>query len=381
MYANIDNIEIDKCVISEKDREDIDRWLLSKYNTLIKNVTDAYEVYDLHKVVKYVTEFVSEDLSNWYVRRNRDRFWDSVLNNSKKSVYITTYEVLVGLCKIIAPISPFITEEIYRNLTGNESVHLTDFPEYNEDLIDIQLENKMDLVRNLISIGRKVREDAKIKVRQPLSEILLDGKNKNIIGELTELIKEELNVKTITYVNNLNDYMHLFVKPNYKEVGKILGSKIKDFAAALESLTNSDITKLQNGEEIKLDLNGEEVLVTDAMIEVRISSKEGLNVGMEGSNFVILNTEVTEELLLEGLARELVSKIQNMRKELGFDLVDRINIYYNADEKITEMINKFDDYIKEETLGLNIILKNNLTQTTDINEHQVFIELEKANIS
>ncbi|MDD4187314.1 MAG: isoleucine--tRNA ligase [Bacilli bacterium] len=378
MYANIDNIDIDKCDVPVKIREDIDRWLLSKYNTLIKNVTDAYEAYDLHKVVKFATDFVSEDLSNWYIRRNRDRFWGSTLNNSKQSVYLTTYETLIGLCKLIAPISPFITEEIYRKLTGKESVHLTDFPKYDENLINKPLETKMDLVRSLISIGRNVREETKIKVRQPLSEILLDGKNKNIIAELDELIKEELNVKKITYVDNLNNYMNLSVKPNYKEVGKIFGSKIKTFAMLLENLTDNEITKLQSGKKIKLNLDEEEILVSEDMIEIRISSKEGLNVGMGANNFVILNTTLTEELLLEGLARELVSKIQNIRKELKLNLVDRIHIYYNASEKIIETINKFEEYIKDETLGLSINFKEDLIQTIDINNHKVFIEIEKV---
>lgn len=378
MYANTDEIDLSEFTVPVKDREDIDKWLLSKYNALVKHVTGSYEEYDLHKVVKALTEFVSEDLSNWYIRRNRDRFWANELNNSKKSVYLTTYEVLTGLCKLIAPIVPFVSEEIYQKLTGKESVHLADFPNYDEDLIDEKLETKMDLVRSLISIGRNVREEAKIKVRQPLSEILLDGKNKNTINELTELIKEELNVKSIIYVDNLNDYMDLSVKPNFKEVGKTLGSKIKLFASELEKFTNVEITKIQNKEEVKLDLDGEEISVTDNMVEIRISSRTGLNVGMDNNNFVILNTKVTDELLLEGLARELVSKVQNMRKEYDFNVIDRINIYYNSDEKINQMISAFKEYIMKETLSLEISVKDNLTTKIELNEHEVLIEIEKV---
>lgn len=178
MYANIDNIDPRNFKVATSDLENIDKWLLSKYNKLIKNVTSAYEEYDLNKVVKLVTEFVSDDLSNWYIRRNRKRFWQSELDNSKMSVYQTTYEVLIGICKIVAPISPFITEEIYQNLTDEESVHLASFPISDEKLIDEELENKMELVRNLISLGRNAREEAKIKVRQPISEVIIDGKTR-----------------------------------------------------------------------------------------------------------------------------------------------------------------------------------------------------------
>ena len=199
MYANADQIDLDSFEVSYDKLEEIDLWMLSKLNKLIKYVTESYEEYDLNKVVKALTEFVSEDLSNWYIRRNRDRFWSSELNDSKKAVYTITYNVLSDLCKLSAPIVPFITEEIYQKLTGEESVHLAEFPQYNEEAIDLKLETKMDLVRDLISIGRMVREEAKIKVRQPLSEILLDQKSEDIIGNLVTLIKEELNVKDYLY--------------------------------------------------------------------------------------------------------------------------------------------------------------------------------------
>ncbi|MDD2505139.1 MAG: isoleucine--tRNA ligase [Bacilli bacterium] len=378
MYANTDGIDITKFDIPLEEREEIDRWLISKYNNMLKYVTKSYEEYDLHKVVKSLTDFVSEDLSNWYIRRNRDRFWGSLLDNSKKSVYQTTYEVLTGFSKIIAPIVPFVSEEIYQKLTGKESVHLTDFPRYDESLIDPKLENKMDLVRNLISIGRMVREESKIKVRQPLSEILLDAKNKDIINDLTDLIKEELNVKKIKYVDNLNNYMNLSVKPNFKEVGKILGSKIKAFGKVLENLTNEEITKLENGYELTLNIEGENILVNSSMIEIKISSKTGLDVGMNNNNFVILNTEITEELILEGLAREFVSKIQNIRKELNLNVIDRINIYYESNNVIDNVINTYKEYIMEETLALNITKKDSIKESFDINEHIVKIQIKRA---
>ncbi|HOP65836.1 MAG TPA: isoleucine--tRNA ligase [Bacilli bacterium] len=378
LYANTDNIDIDECNIDYKNREEIDKWLISKYHNLLKYVTNSYEEYDPNKVVRGVTNFVNEDLSNWYIRRNRDRFWTNQFDNSKKSVYITTYEVLVGLCKIIAPIIPFLSEEMYRKLTGEESVHLADFPKYNESYIDLKLETKMDLVRNLISIGRMVREEAKIKVRQPLNSCLIDGKNKDIIGDLTLLIKEELNIKEVIFVDNLNDYMNVTLKPNFKEVGKTLGSLMKEFQFKLETLSKEDITKLQNNENIVLNLSGTDYEITKDMVEFKISSKEGYNAGMENDNFIILNTTLTDDLLNEGIARELVSKIQQIRKNIDLNVVDRIKIYYFGNDKIKEVFADYEEYIKKETLAKEIILKEDLTEAYNINENQVSLLVEKV---
>ena len=230
IYANADKIsDINTCMVEYENREEIDKWLISKYNKLVKDVTDAYEEYDLNRVVKLITEFTSEDLSNWYIRRNRKRLWESEMTESKKAVYITTYEVLEGLSRLMAPIASYTAEEIYTKLTGEKSVHLSDFPVYDEKLIDKKIETKMDLVRDLISLGRNVREETKIKVRQPISEIFLDVKNKSIIGELTSLIKEELNVKEVVFLEDLSSYMNFTVKPNFKEVGKVFGKSQKKY--------------------------------------------------------------------------------------------------------------------------------------------------------
>ena len=378
MYANTDGIDINECNVEIDSREEIDKWLLSKYNKLLKKVTNAYDKYDLNEVVKLITTFVSDDLSNWYIRRNRNRFWSSELDNSKKAVYMTTYEILVGLCKICAPIIPFTTEEIYKNLTGDESVHLTDFPTVNEKLINNEIELKMDLVRDLISIGRNVREETKIKVRQPLSEILLDGKNESIIDDLTDLIKEELNVKNIKFVSDLSTYMNFTVKPNFKVVGRVFGSNIKEFQEKLLNLTSEEINKLQKNETIMMIIADEEKEITSEMVDIRIDSKEGFNVGMENNEFIILNTELTHELILEGLAREVVSKVQNIRKEQDFNIVDRINMYYNADEEICEAIENFKKYIMSETLTVNLIKDESIENIIDINGHEVKIKIEVA---
>ena len=368
MYANTDNIDIDECNISVQDRDEIDRWLLSRYNNLLKDVTKAYDEFDLNRVTRLITSFVSDDLSNWYIRRNRNRFWGSELNTSKKSVYITTYEVLVGLSKMIAPIIPYLSEEMYTKLTDEYSVHTADFPKYDESLIDLKLEEKMDYVRNLISMGRMVREETKIKVRTPLSEAIIDSKVYNKIKDLVPLIKEELNVKEVISESDLSKYMNMSVKPNYKEVGKVFGAKIKDFEKFLNEHEVSDL----NTEELEF----EGTKITKDMFEVKISSKEGFNVSVLDNLFIILNTTLTDELISEGNAREFVSKIQNLRKTNNYEVSDRINIYYKGDE-FKKVILDNEEYIKNETLAINISEKDIDTNELDVNGIKVFVELEK----
>ena len=379
IYANADKItDINTCRVEYNDREDIDKWLLSKYNKLIKEVTEAYDEYDLNKVVKLITDFTSIDLSNWYIRRNRDRFWDNLMTTSKKSVYMTTYEVLEGLSKLIAPIASYTAEEIYTNLTGNISVHLSDFPVCNEELIDLKLEEKMDLVRDLISIGRNVREESKIKVRQPISEILLDKKKEKVIGELTSLIKEELNVKEVIYTDDLSTYMNFMVKPNFKEVGKIFVKNIKEFSDKLLELSNEDINKLENNESIKMSIDNTTYDITKDMVDIRISSKEGFKAMVVGNNFVILNTVITKELENEGLARETISKVQQLRKTMNFDITDRINMYIDATSEYKENIKDYLDMIKDETLTINVYDKDGIEDKVNINDYEVGFVLEKV---
>ncbi|MGN1324259.1 MAG: isoleucine--tRNA ligase [Bacilli bacterium] len=373
MYANIDNIDPRNFKVATSDLENIDKWLLSKYNKLIKNVTSAYEEYDLNKVVKLVTEFVSDDLSNWYIRRNRKRFWQSELDNSKMSVYQTTYEVLIGICKIVAPISPFITEEIYQNLTDEESVHLASFPIPDEKLINEELENKMELVRNLISLGRNAREEAKIKVRQPISEVIIDGKNKKVLADVIDLIKEELNVKEIVFAENLNEYMNFSIKPNFKNAGSILGSKMPEFVKYLNSLKEEEINNIRNN----MDLEFEGTKITEDLIDIKINAKEGFNIATENNNFIILNTTLTEELLNEGLAREFVSKIQQLRKTENFDVEDRINIYIDANKDFINQLMTNMEYIKAETLCLNFKEDKKASTKLTINEYEILVTLER----
>ena len=377
MYANTDKVDPRTYKIEYKDLEEIDQWLISKYNKLVKYVTESFDEYDLNKVVKAISNFVSEDLSNWYIRRNRRRFWKSESDTSKKAVYQTTYEILVGLCELIAPIAPFTSEEIYTKLTGNKSVHLANYPKCNEKLINEKIEERMDLVRDLISLGRNAREEAKIKVRQPISEVLIDGKNETLISDLLPLIEEELNVKNVVFVDNVNAYMDFMVKPNFKIAGPVFGPKIKFFGEALSNLPVAEINKLQNSNNITVMVDGEEFEISPDMADIRISAKEGFDVAMENNNFIILNTELTNELIEEGIAREFISKIQNMRKTKDYNIVDRITIYYSGDTEVVNTVNSLKEFIMKETLATDIVEKSGLEESFDLNGHDTFLDTKR----
>ena len=380
LYANTDELDPREFNVPYENREEIDKWILSKYNKLIKYCTDAYNSYDLTKVVRSVTDFVSEDLSNWYIRRNRRRFWASELDDNKKAVYNTTYEVLEGLCKLIAPIVPFVSEEIYTNLTNEQSVHLQDFPVYDETKINEVIEEKMDLVRQLISLGRNAREEAKIKVRQPISEIILDGKNKAVINDLVDLIKEELNVKNVIFTQDLNEYISYDIKPNFKVCGPILGKNIKEFQDKLKDFTQDNISTLENGNTITLNIGGNDIDITYDMLDIRINSKEGFNASNEGNNFIILNTTLTDELIDEGIVREFVSKVQQIRKTNDYEMMDNINIYYSHNDEFNKSIKNYIDFIKKETLAIDLIESDeNYENTYDLNGIELGIRLEKRN--
>ena len=377
MYANIDNIDPKEYEIKYEDYEEIDKWLISKYNKLVRNVTDYMDNYDMTSSVREIQNFVIEDLSNWYIRRNRKRFWSSINDTSKLTVYKVTYDVLCGVCKLIAPFTPFISEEIYTKLTKEKSVHLTDYPISDKKLINEKIETRMDLVKDIIGLGRNLREEVKIKVRQPISKALIDYKNKKLINDLVDLIKEELNVKEVKFIKDAENYMNFTVKPNFKEVGKVFGPLIKEFQTKLLSLSISDINQLKNGEVIKMTLSDKEYEITKDMVDIRTDSKEGFNVASNASNYIILNTELTNELIMEGIARELISKVQNLRKTKDFDIEDRITLYYNGDDEVTEAIKMYEDFIKNETLSLNIEVKFNLATEVDLNGHMIQIDVEK----
>ena len=376
MYANADGINPQEYDIEVKDRELIDRWLLSKLNKLVKSVREAYEEYDLNKVTKLIVPFLNDDLSNWYIRSNRRRFWDSELSDSKKAVYLTTYEVLVTLAKLTAPITPFVSEEIYTKLTGNESVHLAEFPIVIEELIDEKVEEKMDLVRDICSLGRDAREEVNIKVRQPIKEVILSEEDKKIIGDLDSIIKEELNVKNIVYKKDMTEYLLYFLKPNFKVLGKELGPKIKPLQEKLKELSSEEAYSVSN-HDLVIDLDGEEFTLTKDNTITSIEVKEGYTASNNASTCVVLNTNLDEELILEGLAREFVRKVQSLRKEADFVITDHINIYYNGTENIDCMLEKFADYVKGETLANNIEKKESLKEEVLLNDEKASITVEK----
>lgn len=376
MYANADGVDPREYDIPVKDREDIDKWLISKLNKLVRDVTSAFDEYDLNKVTRLVIPFINDDLSNWYIRSNRRRFWESELTESKKAVYLTTYEVLVTLCKLCAPITPFITEEIYKNLTGEESVHLADYPVYDESLINDEVEEKMDLVRDICSLGRFAREDAKIKVRQPISEVLLDKNVSKLINEFESVIKEELNVKEITYIDNMTDYLDYIIKPNFREVGKMFGSNVGEFTKLLGTLSVKDIETLKT-DSIKVDFMGSELEITPSMVLITVNVKDGYCSSNNGRVFVILNTELNEDLILEGLAREIVRKVQSLRKDNDYVITDRIKLYYDGSEMIDKTIDKYSDYIKNETLAVELIKDSSLSESYDMNGEQVKVKTER----
>lgn len=379
LYANTDEVDPREFNIPYENRPEIDRWILSKFNSLLTETQENMEQFELTRAVRDIQEFVIEDLSNWYIRRNRRRFWSTSLDDDKKAVYNTTYEILVSLTKIIAPFVPFIAEELYRNLTDNESVHLDYYPEVNQKLIDKKLEQKMDLVRDLVALGRASRESVKIKVRQPLQEVLIDGKYEEVIADIVDLIKEELNVKEVIFEKDLSQFMNFSLKPNFKVAGPILGSKIKSFSKALENLDAKEVSeKFENGETLTLNLDGEDVEINKDMVTITISSKEGFNVVMENNLFVILDTTLTQDLIDEGYAREFISKVQQMRKNNDYEILDTIKIYYNGPSSIENAVKRFESYIKSETLATDIIkIDKQIEPKQDLNGELTGIRLEK----
>ena len=377
-YANIDNIDPREFTVSYQELEEIDKWLLSKYNKLLEYVTNSYEEYDLNKVVRALVTFVSDDLSNWYIRRNRNRFWASNLDTSKKAVYKTTYDILVGLSKMIAPIVPFTSENLYTKLTDQESVHLASFPTYDKSLINEKIEEKMDTVRDLISLGRKVREDVKIKVRQPIKEVILDKKLQKVITNLVSLIKEELNVKEVRFESNLDEYINYEIKPNFKVCGKIFGSSIKSLTEYLKNITKTDISKLEKGETISINLDGKDYTLEKEMLDIRVNSKEGYNTGVLNNLFIILNTTLDEDLINEGIARELISKVQQLRKAKNFSITDRIYIYYYSEVSLLDKLDKYLDFIKKETLCDMLIQEKIVDDISNLNGIEVYLDVKRV---
>ena len=378
LYGNLDNIDVKALSVAYEKRPELDRWILSKYNKLIRGVTESMDRYDHMKTVRAITEFVNEDLSNWYIRRARRRFYSEGMSEDKESVFATTYEVLEGIARIIAPIAPFISDEMYKKLTGEETVHIAYFPQVNEKLIDDKVEKRMDVVRAVCNLGRGIREKESLKVRQPLAGVLVDGKFKDLVEDMTPLIMEELNVKEVVFAQELSKYMDFSLKPNFKVAGPVLGKNIKAFGSALAKENAEEfISKLEQNGRVELDLNDEKITVEKDFVDVKISAKEGFAVAMENNIFAILDTNLSQELIDEGISREIISKIQQMRKQNNYEMMDNINIFISADAEVLGAVSKYEEYIKSETLALTLEESASLPEF-DINGHKTGLKIERV---
>ena len=377
LYANTDNVNPTDFFVEYKDRPELDRWILSRFNHLKKQTEENLEIFEVNKTIRSIQAFINDDLSNWYIRRSRRRFWATELTEDKKAVYNTTYELLTELCRLIAPFAPYLSEEIYRDLTNEESVHLASYPRANEELIDLELEEKMEITQALVTLGRASREESKIKVRQPVQKVLVDGKYESKISDVVDLIKEELNVKEVVFAADLSEYMNFSLKPNFKALGPVLGKKMGIFAGALGKLNaNEVVPKLESGEKVSVDLAGESFEFGKDDVLINISAKEGFDVCMENNIFVILDTNLTSELIEEGYAREFISKVQQLRKSSNFEVLDNIDIKYSSDDEIANAIRNFDEYIKTETLALSVErVEDNTLEIFDLNGHDTGIKV------
>ncbi|MDR3072188.1 MAG: isoleucine--tRNA ligase [Clostridiales Family XIII bacterium] len=355
LYANQDGMDPREWTVEHASRPELDRWILSKYNNLIQNVISDMDSYDHMRAVRRIQDFTVEDLSNWYIRRARRRFWAEESSDDKKSVYATTYEILTGVAQLAAPMAPFLTDEIYQKLTGKGSVHLSLYPRADAEKIDATLEEKMDLVRDLVTLSRSVREKVNIKVRQPLSMVLVDAKYEPLIGEMQELIKEEVNIKEIRFCDDLSEYMNFSLKPNFKMAGPKLGSQMKAFAASLAGADAAAfLAEMEANGSVNWSIDGTPVTVEKDFVDVQITAKEGFAVAMENNVFTILDTGITPELKAEGYMREFVSKVQQLRKNMNLEMMDNIAIRYDVNDEVKSAVEDYRAYIMKETLACTL---------------------------
>lgn len=380
-YANIDEYEYDKYpYINPTKRQEVDRWILSWLNTLIKSVIKNNERYDFTRSVRLCQNFVINDLSNWYVRRIRKRCWAPGMEQDKIAAYSTLYEVIIAITKLCAPFVPFITEEIFVNLTGKESVHLEDYPEPDESVIDVKLEQDMQTVIDIVALARSARNDVQIKIRQPLPTLYLPAKHKDVVERMKSLVIEEINIKNIEYVADKDQFIQYDIKPNFKTLGPRYGKLLPHIAEALQKVNSKHlIDTIQAEGEHHMEIEGASVKLTQEDIIVDTRSRENFAFKEEGELFVALDISLNKELILEGNARELVNKIQFMRKEKNFEIMDRIYIYYfTPAHEIKETFDRFGDYIIQETLAVEMIEKDEPgnMQEWDINDKPIFLELE-----
>ncbi len=388
-YANVDGWTPDaEPAFATTPSSSLDRWILSTIERLAHEVSTAMDSYDLQLAVRPLVRFI-EDLTNWYIRRSRRRFWKSTDDEDKKQAYATLYEVLLKLCKIAAPYVPFISEAIYQNLRTDSmpaSVHLCDFPESDESRRDYDLEKQMGLVMTVVGLGRQLRAQYNLKVRQPLSAIHVVSRDASLLESLKSsmpIFREELNVREVKFSADESSLADFRAKPNFRRLGPKLGPLMKESVKWINDLSESDVLKLLGGQAIELVLpNGDKwELEADDVVIDRIP-KEGLAVAAEGAMVIALETELSEDLLAEGMAREFVNRVQQMRKAADLEVTQRIHVRFSVLEDVRNAIRAHNDYICTEVLALDLVEDPSLDSSgaleQDINGHKVHIAIEKS---
>ena len=366
LYAEIDKINPTKYKLEDCKLSFLDKWLLSEYNALIKLVNQALDNHDMLSSSRAITEFVDK-LSNWYIRRSRERFWGSEESSDKIAAYKTLYEVLVSLSKLIAPFVPFISEEIYQNLVVNldkdapESVHFCSYPEADEKRIDNTLNDGMDKVLEIVVLGRSCRSASNVKNRQPLSKVIICT-NKEIVldNELQDLIKDELNVENIEILHNADEYVSYELKPQLRTVGPKYGKALSGIKEYLSSLNSVEaVNKIRKGETLNFVANGTEVSLSQEDLIINLKNKEGYSSESNGEITVVLDTNLTQELIEKGIIKEIISKIQNLRKESGFEVVNHIRVDITGEKSLVDLLLKYKKQIQNGTLA-DVVESGNL---------------------
>ncbi|HBC97385.1 MAG TPA: isoleucine--tRNA ligase [Clostridium sp.] len=382
LYADLDNFN----PLNYRDfvsKNVMDKWIISRLNSLIRETEDHLDNYRITQAAQNIGDFVDQ-LSNWYVRRNRTRFWGSHLTEDKIGAYVTLYKVLNTLVLIAAPFVPFMTEEIYQNLVVNldkdapESVHLCKWPKYDESAVDENLERDMDEAYKIVKLGRSARNTANIKNRQPLSEMLVSVNT--LPDYYGKIIKDELNIKNIEFNADLSKYVDFNIKPNLPVLGKKYGKLIPQIRKKISSMDQVKLAKkINDNETVKINIENTEIELTSDNLLITMEGREGFAFAGEGSRGIILETTITEELKEEGDLREILSKVQNMRKESGFEVSDKINLYVSGSGKLEAVVKKFESRIKKETLSLNIVYNTDKKYSEcDINGEKFNIAMEVA---
>ena len=376
LYANVDEFEYKEADVPMTERPEIDRWILSVLNTLVKNVDTCYNEYEPTKAGRLISEFVNDNLSNWYVRLNRKRFWGGGMTQDKLSAFQTLYTCLETVAKLMAPIAPFYADMLYSDLiaaTGRDnvvSVHLAKFPEYKEEMIDKGLEVRMQMAQDVTSMVLALRRKVNIKVRQPLQCIMIpvvDEEQRAHIEAVKALIMNEVNVKEIQFVDGAAGVLVKKVKCDFKKLGPKFGKQMKAVAAAVAEMSQEAIAELEKKGSYTFNLDGAEAVIETADVEIFSEDIPGWLVANEGKLTVALEVTVTEELRREGIARELVNRIQNIRKSSGFEITDKIKITVSKNPQTDDAVNEYNDYIRNQVLGTSLTLADNVENGTELN--------------